>query len=50
MLASRRTFMMGAAALSAAVVTPETVRAMAAMQASAEAGSADWRPMSRRAP
>lgn len=42
MLASRRSFMMGAAALSAAVVTPETVRAMAAMQASAEAGSADW--------
>lgn len=37
MIASRRTFMMGAAALSAAVVTPETVRAMAAMQA-----AADW--------
>ncbi|WP_420477926.1 carotenoid oxygenase family protein [Brevundimonas sp. FT23028] len=37
MLASRRSFLMGAAALSAAVVTPETVRAMAAMQA-----SADW--------
>ena len=37
MLASRRNFLMGAAALSAAVVTPETVRAMAAMQA-----SADW--------
>ncbi len=34
---SRRNFLMGAAALSAAVVTPETVRAMAAMQA-----SADW--------
>lgn len=37
MLASRRNFLMGAAALSAAVVTPEAVRAMAAMQA-----SADW--------
>lgn len=37
MLASRRHFLMGAAALSTAVVTPETVRAMAAMQA-----SADW--------
>ncbi|KQY88079.1 MULTISPECIES: carotenoid oxygenase family protein [unclassified Brevundimonas] len=37
MQASRRNFLMGAAALSAAVVTPETVRAMAAMQA-----SADW--------
>lgn len=35
MQASRRHFLMGAAALSAAVVTPETVRAMAAMQASA---------------
>jgi carotenoid cleavage dioxygenase-like enzyme len=34
---SRRNFLMGAAALSAAVVTPETVRAMAAMQA-----TADW--------
>lgn len=37
MLASRRNFLMGAAALSAAVVTPETVRAMAVLQA-----SADW--------
>ena len=37
MIASRRTVLMGAAALSAAVVTPETVRAMAAMQA-----AADW--------
>jgi carotenoid cleavage dioxygenase-like enzyme len=37
MIATRRNFLMGAAALSAAVVTPETVRAMAAMQA-----SADW--------
>lgn len=35
MNASRRNFLMGAAALSAAVVTPETVRAMAAMQATA---------------
>jgi len=37
MTASRRGFLMGAAALSAAVVTPETVRAMSAMQA-----TADW--------
>lgn len=37
MIASRRNFLMGAAALSAAVTTPETVRAMAAMQA-----AADW--------
>lgn len=37
MIASRRHFLMGAAALSAAVVTPETVRAMAAMDA-----AADW--------
>ena len=37
MTASRRHFLMGAAALSAAVVTPETVRAMAAQQA-----AADW--------
>ena len=35
--ASRRAFLTGAAALSAAVLTPETVRAMAAMQA-----AADW--------
>jgi len=37
MNASRRAFLMGAAALSAAVVTPETVRAMAALTA-----TADW--------
>ena len=37
MQTSRRNFLMGAAALSAAVVTPETVRAMAAMQV-----TADW--------
>ncbi|MDI1281341.1 carotenoid oxygenase family protein [Brevundimonas sp.] len=37
MLASRRNFLMGAAALSAAVITPETVRAMAAQQV-----AADW--------
>ncbi|MDY6924362.1 MAG: carotenoid oxygenase family protein [Pseudomonadota bacterium] len=37
MIASRRHFLMGAAALSAAVVTPETVRAMAAQEA-----AADW--------
>ena len=34
---SRRNFLMGAAALSAAVITPETVRAMAAQEA-----AADW--------
>ena len=32
MIATRRNFLMGAAALSAAVVTPETVRAMTAMR------------------
>lgn len=37
MTPSRRNILMGAAALSAAVITPETVRAMAAMQA-----TADW--------
>ncbi len=37
MIANRRNFLMGAAALSAAVVTPETVRAMAGQQA-----AADW--------
>ena len=37
MFMSRRNLLMGAAALSAAVLTPETVRAMAALQA-----SADW--------
>ena len=37
MTLSRRNILMGAAALSAAVATPETVRAMAAMQA-----AADW--------
>ena len=37
MHASRRNFLMGAAALSAAVITPETVRAMAAQQV-----AADW--------
>lgn len=37
MLASRRHFLMGAAALSAAVATPEMVRAAAALEA-----SADW--------
>ena len=37
MLVSRRNFLMGAAALSAAVITPETVRAMAAQDA-----AADW--------
>jgi all-trans-8'-apo-beta-carotenal 15,15'-oxygenase len=37
MQTSRRNFLMGAAALSAAVITPETVRAMAA-----QAAAADW--------
>jgi all-trans-8'-apo-beta-carotenal 15,15'-oxygenase len=41
MIATRRNFLMGAAALSAAVVTPETVRAMAAMQA-VQDSEADW--------
>ena len=36
-MSSRRGFLMGAAALSAAVVTPETARALAVMQA-----TADW--------
>lgn len=40
MTASRRNFLMGAAALSAAVVTPETVRAMAAMQTATDWGLA----------
>ena len=40
MPASRRNFLMGAAALSAAVITPETVRAMAAMRAATDWGLA----------
>lgn len=40
MIASRRHFLMGAAALSAAVVTPETVRAMTAMRIAADWGLA----------
>lgn len=40
MLASRRTFLTGAAALSAAVVTPETVRAMTAMRIATDWGLA----------
>ena len=39
MTPSRRSFLMGAAALSAAVATPEMVRAAAALDAAA---SADW--------
>ena len=37
---SRRNFLMGAAALSAAVVTPETVRAMTAMRTATDWGLA----------
>lgn len=44
MLASRRRFLTAAAALSAAVITPETVRAMAAMQLADRHGLADWAP------
>jgi len=44
MLASRRNFLAGAAALSAAVITPETVRAMTAMQVADSHGLADWAP------
>ena len=40
MPASRRNFLMGAAALSAAVITPETVRAMAAMRTATDWGLA----------
>ncbi|MBF0664971.1 MAG: carotenoid oxygenase family protein [Brevundimonas sp.] len=40
MIASRRSFLAGAAALSAAVVTPETVRAMAALRATTDWGLA----------
>lgn len=40
MFASRRHFLMGAAALSAAVVTPETVRAMTAMRIATDWGLA----------
>lgn len=42
MSASRRRFLTSAAALSAAVITPETVRAMAAMQVAESQGLADW--------
>lgn len=45
MTPSRRTFLMGAAALSAAVATPEATRAAAALQAVAE--QADWAPATR---
>ena len=41
MTPSRRSFLMGAAALSAAVATPEMVRAAAALDAAA-ATKADW--------
>ncbi|CAN5362281.1 carotenoid oxygenase family protein [soil metagenome] len=42
MTPTRRNFLMGTAALSAAVATPEMVRAAAAMDASIAAGAADW--------
>lgn len=44
MLASRRRFLAGAAALSAAVITPETVFARAAMQVADRHDLADWAP------
>ena len=42
MFHSRRSFLMGAAALSAAVATPEMVRAAIAQDAALDAGAADW--------
>ncbi|MDB5421181.1 MAG: Carotenoid oxygenase, partial [Brevundimonas sp.] len=42
MTPTRRNFLMGAAALSAAVATPEMVRAAAALDAAEAAGAADW--------
>lgn len=42
MTPTRRNLLMGAAALSAAVATPEMVRAAAALDAAHEAGAADW--------
>ncbi len=42
MTPTRRNILMGAAALSAAVVTPEMARAAAALNLAHDAGSADW--------
>lgn len=42
MIPSRRSFLMGAAALSAAVATPEMVRAAAAQDMALARGGADW--------
>ena len=42
MIPSRRNVLMGAAALSAAVATPEMVRAAAALDVAMAAGAADW--------
>jgi len=42
MISSRRHFLMGAAALSAAVATPEMVRAASAMNLALQSGAADW--------
>jgi len=42
MTPSRRSFLMGAAALSAAVATPEMVRAAAAQDMALSRGAADW--------
>jgi all-trans-8'-apo-beta-carotenal 15,15'-oxygenase len=42
MTPTRRNFLMGAAALSAAVATPEMVRAAAALDAAADHSLADW--------
>ena len=42
MTPTRRTLLMGAAALSAAVVTPEMARAAAALNVANDAGAADW--------
>lgn len=50
MTPSRRSFLMGAAALSAAVATPEAVRAAAALDAAADwAPTGLWRPGTWRA-
>ena len=47
MTPTRRNFLMGAAALSAAVATPEMVRAAAALDAANDAGAADWALVTR---
>ena len=47
MTPTRRNFLMGAAALSAAVATPEMVRAAAALDADNDEGAADWALVTR---